>query len=127
MDFCAKLDVDKILQGQSKNVLKSIFTSEYPDITIGKKIPLYAPYDHWFLGYRPKHEKIKKKSIFGLLMGKRSALVYSVERYLEFLEKGPSFSEEPNTFIFRNSLLKPVFIPIWFFREFAREIKGFFS
>ena len=106
MRYGPGLDVERIINGDAKYLLKSIFRRTYPNHAPARKSPLHVPYNKWMMGYQPTRKEFKPTLKLQPDQGKRNALIFSLERYFTHLENGWQSSGSASCFPIRNKVAR---------------------
>ena len=78
-----ELDLYKIRHGQSKYIIRSLFSKKYPGWTIPEKIPMPRPVDSYFKNWTgPSREEFRNNIDMNRLTGNQKWQLYSLERFL---------------------------------------------
>ena len=108
MRYGRRFDVGRIVSGDTKYLLKSLFRRLCPNHTPARKFPLHVPYNQWMMGYQPSRKEFKPTLKLQPDQGKRNALVYSLERYFIHREQGWPSSGVCADFPLRNRAARSV-------------------
>ena len=106
MRYGPGLDVERIINGEGKYLLKSIFRRIYPKHALARKVPLHVPYNKWMMGYQPTRKEFKDTLKLKPDQGKRNALIFSLERYFTHLENGWQSTGSVSSFPIRNRVAR---------------------
>lgn len=81
------LDLERVRNGDSKYFIREIFRKRFPDILMGKKIPMPRPVDRWLKNWEgPKRSEFLPDCIKDL-SGDQKWMVYSLECFLNLSYK----------------------------------------
>lgn len=87
MRLDAPLDLKRIRSGESKYLVKELFTKLYPDTNIPPKIPMPRAVDQWLEDWEgPKRNEFLPDSIKGF-SGDQKWLIYCLEWFLNLLDE----------------------------------------
>jgi Asparagine synthase len=109
MRYNRRFDVERIVSGDDKYLLKEIFGRLYPNLSPAQKFPLHVPYNQWMMGYQPSRKEFKENLKLQPDQGKRNALVYSLERYFIHQENGWPSPGSSSCFSFSNRVARSTY------------------
>jgi len=83
----APLDLQRIRSGESKYLLRELFTSRFPGFGVAEKIPFARPMDQWLRGWGgPARPEFKTEVKWGGFTGDQKWLLYNLEAFLELFD-----------------------------------------
>lgn len=81
------LDLKRVRSGESKYLIRELFRLRYPNLEVPEKIAMARSVDYWLKDWiGPKRSEFKENCIEGL-NGEQKFLLYSLERFLNLLDK----------------------------------------
>lgn len=87
MIMAENLDLNRIRNGESKYLIRELFRMKYPEMPVPTKLPMPRPVDEYFKHWEgPKHAEFKKNLDMTRFTGNQKWLMYSLERFLNWLE-----------------------------------------
>ncbi len=82
-----ELDLQRIRGGDTKYLLREVFSILYPDLEVPEKIPFSRPMDRWLEDWPgPTRPEFRPELSLTELSGDQRWLVYSLERFLGLLD-----------------------------------------
>lgn len=85
--YTRALNLQRIRKGESKYILRSIFSKLYPNLDIPEKIPFTRPMDKWLDNWKgPKHYVFKDNINLSVLTGDQKWLLYILDKFLFLIE-----------------------------------------
>jgi asparagine synthetase B (glutamine-hydrolysing) len=83
------LDMERIRSGETKYILREVFSILFPGEEIPKKISFARPMDSWMKFYEgPKRKEFRKDIDIALFSGEQKWQLYCLEKYLDMLDSG---------------------------------------
>ena len=83
----APLNIDKLRQGQSKYLLRELYTMKYPDLSLPEKLPMPRPVDAYFADWQgPARPEFRKNIDISKYTGNQRWLIWCLERFLNILD-----------------------------------------
>ena len=80
------LDLERVRNGESKYLIRSLFKEKYPQLEIPEKIAMARATDYWLRDWGgPKRSEFKENCIEGMT-GEQKFLIYSLERFLNLID-----------------------------------------
>jgi asparagine synthetase B (glutamine-hydrolysing) len=80
-------DFNRIRNGESKYLIRELFKMKYPQLEVPEKIAMARAVDYWLKDWEgPKRSEFKENCINGMT-GEQKFLVYSLERFLNLIER----------------------------------------
>lgn len=77
------LDLYRIRNGESKYLIRQLFSMKYPGLPIPEKLPMPRPVDYYFADWRgPKRKEFLPKIDMKQFTGNQKWLLYCLERFL---------------------------------------------
>lgn len=81
------LDLNRVRNGESKYLIRELFKMRYPTLDIPEKKPMSRPAEAWMKDWKgPTREEFIPNCVNNLT-GEQKLLVYSLERFLNLIEK----------------------------------------
>ena len=81
------LDLNRVRNGESKYLIRELFKMRYPTLDIPEKKPMSRPAEAWMKDWKgPTREEFIPNCVDNLT-GEQKLLVYSLERFLNLIEK----------------------------------------
>lgn len=82
-----RLDFSKIRQGESKYLLRTIFTQLYPDLEIPSKVAFARPMDKWLENWHgPRRPEFRADIDLNQFSGEQKWLLYCLDRFLHLVD-----------------------------------------
>ncbi len=82
-----KLDLNKIRNGQSKYLIRELFSIKYPEIPVPEKIPMPRPVDFYFKDWKgPVRAEFRDDIDMSALSGNQKWQLYCLERFLNIYD-----------------------------------------
>ena len=82
-----ELDLYKIRHGQSKYLIRELFSKKYPEYPVPEKLPMPRPVDIYFKDWTgPKREEFRSDINMDELTGNQKWQLFSLERFLDIFE-----------------------------------------
>lgn len=82
------LDLNRIRNGESKYLIRELFSMKYPEMPIPEKIPMPRPVDVYFSNWMgPKRNEFKKNLDMSSFSGNQKWQLYALERFLNLFEQ----------------------------------------
>ncbi len=86
MHYTEPLDLTRIRNGESKYLIRELFSLRYPSLAVPEKKPMSRPANTWMADWKgPEREEFKQGCI-DALSGEQKLLVYSLERFLNNID-----------------------------------------
>lgn len=83
----AKLDLDRVRNGESKYLIRELFSKRYPNIPIPEKVPMPRPVDVYFKNWEgPSRLEFKSNLDMSKFTGNQKWQMYCLERFLNIYE-----------------------------------------
>lgn len=79
-------DLERIRRGESKYMIRELFTERYPNLRIPEKIPMPRAMNQWLKYYEPKRPEFVENCIKDLT-GDQKWLCWCLERFLNMYDK----------------------------------------
>lgn len=77
------LDLARIRNGESKYLIRELFTMKYPEISVPEKVPMPRPVDEYFRNWEgPKRPEFKENTDMSKFSGNQKWLIWCLERFL---------------------------------------------
>ena len=77
------LDLNRIRDGESKYLIRELFSMKYPGIPIPEKVPMPRPVDYYFSNWEgPKRKEFKENLDMEKFTGNQKWQLYCLERFL---------------------------------------------
>ena len=87
MELGEPLDLKKIRSGQSKYLIRELFSIKYPEIPIPEKLPMPRPVDYYFKNWSgPQRPEFKTDLNMNNFTGNQKWQMYCLERFLNLYE-----------------------------------------
>lgn len=87
MKLGVELDLYKIRHGQSKYLIRELFSKKYPEYPVPEKLPMPRPVDIYFKDWTgPKREEFRSDINMDELTGNQKWQLFSLERFLDIFE-----------------------------------------
>lgn len=87
MEMGEPLDLYRIRHGESKYLIRELFSIKYPDIEIPEKLPMPRPVDIYFKDWKgPKRKEFKPNLIMDNFSGNQKWQMYCLERFLNLYD-----------------------------------------
>lgn len=81
------LDLKRVRKGESKYLIRELFRMKYPGLEVPEKLPMSRPAEDWMKDWNgPVRSEFLPDCIEGLT-GEQKLLVYSLERFLNLIER----------------------------------------
>ena len=81
------LDLARIRSGESKYLIRELFSTKYPDVPVPNKVPMPRPVDAYFANWRgPKRHEFKAGLDMSKFTGNQKWQLYCLERFLDMHE-----------------------------------------
>lgn len=81
------LDLNRVRNGESKYLIRELFTKKYPDIQVPPKIPMPRPVDRYFAGWKgPVRHEFKQNLNMAQFSGNQKWQLYCLEKFLNLYE-----------------------------------------
>lgn len=88
MNYTKTLDLDRIRGGESKYVLRELFSDLYRGFEIPEKIPFARPMDQWLRDWTlPKCRVFKQNATFNSFTGDQKWLLYSLNQLIKIIDE----------------------------------------
>ncbi|MBQ3710710.1 MAG: asparagine synthase [Bacteroidales bacterium] len=82
------LDLNRIRNGESKYLIRQLFSIKYPDLPVPEKVPMPRPVDNYFADWKgPKRPEFLSNIDVSRFNGNQKWLLYCLERFLNLHEK----------------------------------------
>ncbi len=82
------LDLNRIRNGESKYLIRQLFSMKYPDLPVPEKVPMPRPVDQYFAGWHgPKRPEFRSDIDIDHFNGNQRWLLYCLERFLNNYDK----------------------------------------
>ena len=89
LKMAAPLDLKRIRSGDSKYLIRELFSMKYPDIPVPDKNPMPRPVDFYFADWSgPTRHEFKKNLDMSKFTGNQKWLLWCLERFLNNNENG---------------------------------------
>ncbi|MCI6140544.1 MAG: asparagine synthase C-terminal domain-containing protein [Clostridium sp.] len=88
MHLSVPLDLDRIRGGESKYLIRELFSRKYPQIAAPDKIPFKRPMDQWLANWRGPVRPEFIKGCTASMTGDQKWLVFCLEWFLDLMEEG---------------------------------------
>lgn len=83
-----KLDLDRVRNGESKYLIRELFSMKYPEISVPEKIPMPRPVDKIFEDWEgPKREEFRKDIPMDTLTGNQKWQLWCAELFLNEFDR----------------------------------------
>lgn len=87
MALAAPLDLHRVRHGESKYLIRELFSIKYPEISVPEKIPMPRPVDVYFSNWTgPTRNEFKKDLDMSSFSGNQKWQLYALERFLALFE-----------------------------------------
>lgn len=84
LKMSASLDLNRVRNGESKYIIRSLFKKKYPEIPIPQKNPMPRPVDEYFKSWKgPSRDEFKEDLDICSFSGNQKWLLYSLEYFLD--------------------------------------------
>lgn len=81
------LDLGRVRSGESKYLIRELFSIKYPEIPVPDKVPMPRPVDAYFADWRgPKRHEFKPDLDMSRFTGNQKWQLYCLERFLDLYE-----------------------------------------
>ena len=80
-------DLDRIRSGESKYLIRELFKKRYPQLDVPEKIAMARSVDYWLQDWEGPSRPEFKPGCTHEMTGEQKFLIYSLERFLIFLDK----------------------------------------
>ena len=78
------LDIERIVRGESKYLVRCVFKMLYPDMAIAEKIPFTRPMEEWFAdGFKLKSDIFLEGVHVNKFSGEQRYLLHCLDRFME--------------------------------------------
>ena len=81
------LDLGRIRSGESKYLIRELFKMRYPELEVPEKLPMSRPADEWLKGWQGPFRPEFIPGCAAALTGEQKLLVYSLEKFLNLLDR----------------------------------------
>lgn len=82
------LDLERIRNGESKYLIRELFSMRYPDIPVPNKLPMPRPVDAYFANWKgPIREEFKQDIDMSKFKGNQKWLIWCLEEFLNMVDK----------------------------------------
>ena len=82
------LDLERIRNGESKYLIRELFSMKYPDISVPEKIPMPRPVDMYFENWKgPIRKEFKQNLDMSKFTGNQKWQIWCLERFLNLFDK----------------------------------------
>ncbi|MBO4777989.1 MAG: asparagine synthase [Bacteroidales bacterium] len=83
MKMSQPLDLKRVRNGESKYLIRELFSTKYPDIPVPNKLPMPRPVDIYFANWEgPKRKEFRSDLNMTSFSGNQKWLLYCLERFL---------------------------------------------
>lgn len=83
------LDLERIRRGDSKYIIRELFSMKYPSMPVPEKLPMPRPVDRWFASWQgPSRPEFLENIDMSRLSGNSRWQLYCLERFLNMLDRG---------------------------------------
>lgn len=80
------LDLNRVRNGESKYLIRELFTKKYPDLTVPDKLPMPRPVDEYFKTWTgPTRPEFKKNLDMSQFTGNQKWQMWCLERFLNLI------------------------------------------
>ena len=87
MKMAEPLDLDRVRSGQSKYLIRELFSKKYPEFPIPEKVPMPRPVDIYFKDWNgPVRHEFKRGLDMSRFSGNQKWQLYCLERFLDLYE-----------------------------------------
>lgn len=87
LQLAEPLDLQRIRNGESKYVIRTLFRQKYPDIQIPEKLPMPRPVDVYFKEWQgPTRPEFRRDIDMSVLTGNQKWQLYCLEQFLNMYE-----------------------------------------
>ena len=87
MKMAQPLDLKRIRSGESKYLIRELFSLRYPDIPVPNKLPMPRPVDIYFANWQgPKRKEFRTDLNMKSFTGNQKWLLYCLERFLNLYD-----------------------------------------
>ncbi len=81
------LDLGRVRSGESKYLIRELFSTKYPDVSVPNKLPMPRPVDAYFAHWEgPKRHEFKPDLDMTRFTGNQKWQLYCLERFLNMYE-----------------------------------------
>lgn len=81
------LDLNRIRNGESKYLIRQLFSKKYPDLPVPEKVPMPRPVDNYFAKWQgPKRPEFLPNIDINHFTGNQKWLLYCLERFLNLYD-----------------------------------------
>lgn len=81
------LDIERVRNGESKYLVRELFSNYYPEIKVPEKIPMPRPVDSYFKDWNgPTRNEFKDNINMSKLSGNQKWQLYCLERFLNMID-----------------------------------------
>ena len=88
MELGVPLDLNRIRQGESKYLIRELFSSKYPEFAIPDKIAFARPMDQWLCDYTSPSRSEFIRNCAKNMTGDQKWLVFCLEWFLNLIDSG---------------------------------------
>lgn len=87
LKMAESLDLERVRNGQSKYLIRELFSMKYPNITVPNKLPMPRPVDEYFADWEgPKRPEFLENLDMSKFTGNQKWLLYCLEKFLDMYE-----------------------------------------
>jgi len=87
LQLAEPLDLLRIRQGESKYLIRELFTMKYPEIPVPEKVPMPRPVDIYFKDWKgPTRKEFQKDLDMSKFTGNQKWQLWCLERFLNLME-----------------------------------------
>ena len=81
------LDLYRVRHGESKYLIRELFTKKYPEISVPDKVPMPRPVDEYFKTWKgPQRKEFRKDIDMNKFTGNQKWQMWCLERFMNLLE-----------------------------------------
>lgn len=85
------LDLDRVRRGESKYLIRELFSTKYPDTAVPEKVPMPRPVDYYFANWKgPKRPEFRHDLDMAQFTGNQKWQLWCLERFLNNYEPIPA-------------------------------------
>ena len=83
-----KLDLNRIRNGESKYLIRELFSLRYPDVPIPEKLPMPRPVDTYFADWKgPVRKEFRNDIQVDQYNGNQKWLIWCLEEFLNLVDE----------------------------------------
>lgn len=88
MKMAEKLDLNRVRNGESKYLIRELFSMKYPEMRVPEKVPMPRPVDTYFLNWKgPTRKEFKQNLDMNKFTGNQKWQLYCLEKFLNLYDK----------------------------------------